>query len=107
MRRYILVLFLLTFMSVPVLSAQAFALPFGGVVTLTTPCDEGLSLTVMTFYGPKKIMWLWGELPFLMRIPPHVGQQLLGYIATAPVICTISGVPYDGGLPIIMHGSSI
>ena len=82
-------------------------LPFGGFVTITKPCDEGFSLEVETAYGPMKVMWLWGELPFLMYVPPHIDQEMIGDLSPVPAICTIGGIPYDGGLPIIMHGSSL
>lgn len=108
MRKYILILFLLTFISMPIVAAHAAVpIPFGGLVTMMQPCDEGLLVYVLTpITGVIPFMWLWGELPFLMYIPPHIGQELLGYAATVPAVCTISGVPYGAGLPIIMHGSS-
>jgi hypothetical protein len=110
MKKHVIVLALaVILLLVPALMTRAAVpLPFGGLVTAVTPCDEGLLTYVLTpLTGVIPLMWLWGELPFLMYIPPHPGQELLGWTATVPIPCTISGIPYNGGLPILMHGSSI
>jgi len=80
--------------------------PFGGKVTAITPCDTGELVYVLTFKGIIPFMWLTGELPYLNRIPPHPGQELLGKAAAAEIPCIVGVVPIGMGLPIMFHGDS-
>jgi hypothetical protein len=89
-------------------STFAAARPFGGLVKTIQPCNTGLLLYVnVPLQGVQPFMWFTGNLPYLMRIPPHPGQWLLGMAGTAVVPC-ILGIYYQGaGQPILYHGSSI
>ena len=106
-RLFLSLLLIVPIFSLPISSFAALPIPVGGKVVLTKPCDEGLLLTVKTPRGiTVPYMWFWGNLPYLSRNAPHVGQNILGMTRTAVIPCTVSGVPYSGGLPIIYHGSS-
>jgi hypothetical protein len=88
------------------LAAYAFTtLPFGGKVIFTEVCDEGLLLTLKTSRGVGHYMWFTGNLPYLSKRVPHLSQNILGIAEIEPIPCTVSGVPYDGGFPILFHGS--
>lgn len=88
--------------------SKAAIMPFGGRVTLTQPCNNGLLLTVQVpFRGPQQFMWNWGQLPYLMRVVPHPGQLLLGMALSVPVPCTLGTVVKGAGMPILYHGSSL
>lgn len=91
----------------PIVSYAVVDRNFGGRVMTTKPCDEGLLITLRTPLGTDvPYMWIWGNLPYLSRIAPYPSQNVLGIAKSAAVPCTISGVPYAGGVPIIFHGSS-
>lgn len=99
------VVFLFTSLTI---AYAAVPVPFGGLVTMIQPCNTGLLVYVLTpLTGVIPFMWLTGELPFLMYVPPHPGQWLLGMAVAVPVPCVLGIVPYGAGLPIIMHGSSL
>ena len=57
---------------------------FGGQVVLEEPCDTGLLLTVKEPIGVVQLMWTYGELPYAMFIPPHIGQSLNRYGCNSP-----------------------
>ena len=98
------VLVLLLILAVPALSHAQ--MPFGGLVVFTLPCNNGFLLTVLQFTGPQFFMWNFGELPYLMFIPPHPGQNVLGMALPAPVPCILGLHPQGFGFPIIFHGES-
>ncbi len=81
--------------------------PFGGMVTAMRTCNSGLLLTVVEPFGVNEYMWFWGNLPYLMYIIPHIGQNMLGMAAYGTVPCVIGTVTIGSGMPIIYHGSSI
>ena len=111
MRRHIIlfvcVVALVGTLVTPIMFAQAALLPLGGQVTTVQPCDTGLLLYVKTFTGVIPVMWLWGELPYMMHVPPHPGQYILGQDSPTPVPCFLGFVPYGAGVPIVFHGDSI
>lgn len=97
----------LMILALPYLSL-AVNIPFGGMVVFTQPCDEGLLLYVnQPLTGTEPFMWFYGELPFAMFVVPHIGQYLLGQAALAPTVCTVDGLPWGEGFPILFHGSSL
>lgn len=82
--------------------------PFGGLVTAIIPCNSGELVYVLEpFFGVIPVMWNTGELPFLMHVPPHPGQEMLGMLGTAFEPCIIGAIPTGGGLPILYHGESL
>lgn len=95
---------------VPTLHVAAFAnMPFGGMVKSIEPCDDGLLLYVRTFKGLLPFKWEYGQLPYMMHIPPHPGQNLLGMGMSSYIMspCFV-GPEYIGqGFQILYHGSSI
>jgi len=106
--KYIFILFLslIIIFSVPQTSNAQF-LPFGGQVVTVQPCNTGLLVYLRTpFTGVMPFMWLTGNLPYLMRVPPHPGQYLLG-MAGAPIPCILGVVPMGAGPVILFHGSSM
>ncbi|MFA6404639.1 MAG: hypothetical protein WCW03_01405 [Candidatus Paceibacterota bacterium] len=103
----LIILVLIIAISLPVISNAAI-MPFGGAVTMTQPCNNGLLLTVQVpFRGPQQFMWNWGQLPYLMRVVPHPRQYLLGMALSVPVPCTLGTVVKGAGMPILYHGSSL
>lgn len=90
----------------------SFAFPFGGAVTAIEPCDEGMLLWVaVPVVGggvvEETFLWLQGELPYAMFVPPHVGQFLLGDARLTPAICTDGPSVLGEGFPIFFHGESL
>ncbi len=91
--------------SIPYLS---LAVGFGGLITFTQPCDEGLLLYIdEPMVGIIPYMWYVGELPFAFYVPPHIGQFLIGDAFPTPANCTIDGETVGEGFPILYHGDSM
>lgn len=104
----ILIIVLLQLVLTSSVKAAAISPYFGGQVIMIRPCNSGLLLEVRPPIGPNlTLMWLTGNLPYLMRIPPHPSQNLLGMASPAPVPCVVGNVTVGNGRPIIFHGSSI
>lgn len=83
-------------------------LPFGGMVTLTQPCNNGLLLTVLQpLSGTQQFMWTYGNLPFNWHVIPHVGQEMLGNYLVGTIPCTLGNTTVGQGSLILFHGSSI
>lgn len=104
--KYIFIISILVLISLPLFSNAQ--MPFGGLVTAMQPCNSGLLVYVLTpLQGIMPFMWFTGELPFMMYVPPHPGQFLLGQSLPATIPCIIGNVPVGAGFPIIFHGESI
>jgi len=113
MNKYFAILVITFFLFIPNISfAQGFGgfgfmRPFGGQVMTVQPCNTGLLIYVKTpMTGVMPFMWLTGNLPYLMRIPPHPGQYVLGMAGTV-VPCVLGIVPMGAGPVILFHGSGI
>lgn len=105
--KYFFVLLVLIIVFAPII-LNAQTLPFGGQVTYTQPCNTGLLLYVLQpLKGVQTYMWFTGNLPYLMRTVPHIGQNLLGMASPGPVPCVLGTIPMGSGFPIIYHGGSI
>jgi hypothetical protein len=94
------------FFLIPISIYAAVSIPFGGKVIFQKPCDLGMALTVQTAKGPMNYFWFYGNLPYLSRMVPRINQNMVGMAKPVPVPCTISGVTYSKGLPILYHGAS-
>jgi len=93
--------------SVPLFaSAAGLGGPFGGQITVTQPCNNGLLLTVKEPFGVTQLMWNYGELPFLMHVVPHPGQYILG-MSGGIAVCTLGPLVYGKGSIILFHGDSL
>lgn len=79
-------------------------IPFGGPIIVPTICDEGMHITIGP-PTPMPLMWVPGTVSFAFGPPSHTGQFLLG-MTGGFMICTDFGVPINGGLLILFHGSS-
>jgi hypothetical protein len=102
----ILVMVVVFIATLPVISnAQTMLIPFGGKIQSEEMCNDGLLLT-LGLPTPYQLIWHWGELPYLMYIPPHIGQYILGKASQAIEICMFGNFPVGVGFPIIFHGSS-
>ncbi len=100
----VLVLSIIIFMPI-VIHAQN---PFGGMVNYTQGCNSGMLLYVQVpFKGVQRFMWFTGNLPYLMKKSPHVGQNLLGMSGFMTAPCYVGKEHVGDGLPILYHGSSI
>jgi hypothetical protein len=81
---------------------------FGGRVLMIQPCNSGMLLTVQEpVNGMRQYMWFAGNLPYMMRVPPHPGQNIIGKAAIAPIPCILGIVGMGAGFPILYHGDSI
>ena len=81
-------------------------IPFGGTVTYMTTCNDGLLIGVTSVTGFTMLKWTYGNLPYLMHVFPHIGQNVLG-MASIVTPCLL-GYSYVGqGFQILFHGSSI
>jgi hypothetical protein len=112
MRRFLVVISMTFLLSIDVEAATSIARPFGGTVTAMQPCNTGLLLYIRTAnltwgFNVVPYMWFWGNLPFLSKIPPHPGQNMLGMVGPTPVPCVTGFVPTGAGLPILYHGASL
>lgn len=107
--RHLFAVAALMLVSIPILAnAQVDdgLLHFGGSVVWEVPCDDGLLLTVEQFTGPQYFMWNYGELPYLMFVPPHIGQNLIGAADYVPSECWLGDEYMGYGFPIVGHGES-
>jgi hypothetical protein len=106
MKYFLSILFVTILISLPNIS-NAQLMPFGGQVVTVQPCNTGLLLYVKTpLMGVLPYMWLTGNLPYLMNVPPHPGQYLLG-MSGAILPCILGIVPIGAGPVILYHGSSL
>lgn len=90
--------------------AQATGIYFGGWDVMQVQCNSGYLITFKSAepaFKPSKIMWNWGELPFLAYVPPHPGQSMIGFLAPVPEPCFLGKVKIGEGLPIEFHGENI
>jgi hypothetical protein len=110
MKKYIIIVAIL-FVAYTSFSYKANAtigtIPFGGQVVSIQPCDSGLLLYLKGFWGITPYMWTYGDLPYLMHVPPHPGQYMLGAALPAMVPCVLGILTVGTGFPIIFHGSSL
>lgn len=89
-------------------SMASAQMPFGGTVTATLPCDSGLLLYLLVpLQGVETFMWSAGELPYMMHVVPHIGQELLGMAFPVEEPCVVGMLTVGSGFPIIYHGSSL
>jgi len=94
-------------------------IPFGGTITNVTYCPDQINSGVLVWLliidepmlGPQPFIWFIGELPFMMYVVPHVGQNLIGMATPTTINCTLRGSPmipsFPRGFPILFHGESL
>ena len=83
------------------------SLPFGGLITFTEVCNEGIRITVGKPI-PKLYILTHGSVRLTPSFSiPHVGQFALGLFKPTPMTCTKGTIPTGTGLPIIMAGGSL
>ena len=82
-------------------------LDFGGTVTYTEECNDGMLLTLEEPQGGTEyLMWQYGELPYATYSEPHIGQNMIGEASYVTSECYL-GDDYIGyGYPIQFHGES-
>jgi hypothetical protein len=97
----VLLLLLTPYSSQAQLAGQAF----GGSVTNIQVCNDGELVTLREpLEGTIQLMWLYGELPYLMFIPPINGQDMIGMASLVLSQCYL-GYSYEGqGWQIEYHG---
>lgn len=82
------------------------SLPFGGLITFTEACNEGIRISVGKPI-PKLYILTHGSVRLTPSFSvPRVGQFALGLFKPTPITCTKGNVPTGTGLPIIMAGGS-
>lgn len=103
--KYLSAIAALLILTIPIFSNAQ--IPFGGNVVKEDKCDEGELLYILTpLQGVMPFMWYRGELPYLMHVIPHVGQNLLGMAGLVPGQCWKGNSLVGAGLPILFHGDS-
>lgn len=80
-------------------------LPIGGKITYVSACDEGILLTVVGI-RPGQFILTHASKRTTTLIAPRPGQTILGVAGQTPIPCTIAGIPYNGGAPILIAGGS-
>ena len=83
------------------------SLPFGGLITFTEVCNEGIRISVGKPI-PKLYILTHGSIRLTPSFSiPHVGQFALGLFNPIPITCMKGNVPTGTGLPIFMAGGSL
>ena len=82
------------------------SLPFGGAITFTEVCNEGIRITVSRPIPKMYILTFTSIRNTPSMAWPRIGQLTLGLYNPVPITCTKGTVPTGTGLPIFMAGGS-